>query len=345
MVEICQPSPLLSICIPTYNRPSQFLRLAKCICIQKRLEQIEIIIRDDSPNEETRQITEEILIPSGIPVKYFQGDKIGLDAANIFLIENATGAFVWWFGDDDEMRAGAVENVINLIESDKELKYIWANFDFETEGNSVVDTSPRYFTSGDDILTTLGVNIGLVSTHIMHRETALESVQLARSHFLGFGFAGLIPVLKIITGPGRFYLLGKPYILCNPTKIVEIILLTNKNGEINNKGFDVYGVHFHHIINLFKGQFSNKSIRGLLTKNFASLWRGMLVGWVGGWDTPQGKRIRMLKLYWKYPECWIAIPLFCMPLPVVKVSYQLYKIFFEHRKFIFHDKFQSWLRK
>lgn len=337
--------PVLSICIPTYNRPRQFERLAECLLLQGESEHIEIVIRDDSPNDATRRIVEEILSPTGISVRYFSGEKIGLDAANIFLIENATGDFVWWFSDDDEMRPGAVTHVLELINSDSALRYIWANFDFDKEGNSVVKNDCRYFLSGDDVITTLGVNIGLVSTHIFHRETALQAASLAKHNYLGFGFAGLIPVFHVITSPGNYYLLGTPYILCKPTKNDEIISLTTKNGVIDNKGFDVYGEHFHHVVKLFDGKISDAAARTLLTTNYASLWRGMLVGWVGGWDTPKGKRMRMLKLYWSYPECWIALPLFCMPRPVVKVLYQAYKIFFAHRKFVLWDRLHAWLWK
>ena len=345
IVEKVRPSPLLSVCIPTYNRPQQFRRIAELLCLQNRINEIELVIRDDSPNQETLKVVEEVLIPEGIHVRYFHGERIGLDAANLFLIENASGSFLWWLSDDDEIRPGALANVIDLLESDNEIRYIWTNFDYEEEGNSVVDTACRYFSSGDDIIKTLGVNIGLVSTHILHRETAIEAVDLAKQNLYGFGFAGLIPVFHIITSPGKFYLLGTPYILCHPTKPEEIILLTNRNEEIVNNGFEVYGVNFYRIVSLFNGRFSNRAVRELLSKNFGSLWRGMLVGWVGGWDVPKGKRIKMLRIYWNFPECWIALPLFCLPRKVVIFLYHIYSIFFERRKYIFNERLKQWLMK
>jgi len=338
-------APLLSLCIPTYNRPQEFLRLAECLCIQDRIHEIELVIQDDSSNYDTLKVVNEILIPAGINVKYSRGEKIGVDSANLLLIETAVGKYVWSFSDDDEMRPGALAQVISVLESDCNIRYIWANFDYQTEGRSVVDTTCRYFASGDDVINTLGVNIGLISTHIFHREAAIQAIELARQNLYGFGFAGLIPIFHIITNPGRFYLLGTSYILCNPTAQEEIIVLVNRNGNIDNKGFEVYGVHFRHVVNLFKGRFSNKALRELLSKNFASLWRGMLVGWVGGWDTPKGKRLKMLKIYWNFPECWVALPIFCMPLPIVKIFYKIYKIFFRHRKFVLWDKIQARLDK
>ncbi len=36
-------------------------------------------------------------------------------------------------------------------------------------------------------------------------------------------------------------------------------------------------------------------------------WRGVLVGWAGGWDSPAKKRALLLKHFWSFPEVWIAI--------------------------------------
>jgi glycosyltransferase involved in cell wall biosynthesis len=341
MNESAQPPPVLSICIPTYNRPEQFKRLANCLLLQEERGNVEIVIRDDSPNENTRKIVEEILSPTGINIRYFSGEKIGLDAANIFLIENATGKFIWWFSDDDEMRPGAVSHVLDLIRADNDLRYIWANFDFGKDGSPAVTSGCRYFKSGDETIVELGTNIGLLSTHIFHRETALEATQLAKQNLMGFAFAGLIPIFHVITSPGNYYLLGTTYILCNPTENEEVVSLTVKNGEIVNKAFDVYGVHFKQVVMLFRGRFSDPAIRKALSTNFASLWRGMLVGWIGGWDTPDGKRLRMLKLYWSYPECWVALLLFCLPRSVVTALYKIYKIFYSHRRFVFIDRLRA----
>ena len=338
-------APLLSLCIPTYNRPHEFRRLVEQLCQQDRINEVELVIRDDSSNSDTFKVVNEVLIPAGIDVKYSQGEKIGVDSANLLLIENAVGKYVWSFSDDDEMRPSALAHVISLLESDRNIRYIWANFDYQTEGRSVVDTTCRYFVSGDDVINTLGVNIGLISTHIFHRETALQVIELARKNLYGFGFAGLIPIFHIITSPGRFYLLGKSYILCNPTPHEEIFMVVNRNGDVDNKGFEVYGVHFSSVVSLFKGRFSNKAVRELLSKNLASLWRGMLVGWVGGWDTPKGKRLKMLKIYWKFPGCWIALSLFCLPRQVVKKLYYIYSIFFKQRKYIFNERLKQWLIK
>jgi hypothetical protein len=65
----------------------------------------------------------------------------------------------------------------------------------------------------------------------------------------------------------------------------------------------------------------------MLKRSFTQMWRGVIVGWIGGWDSPNGKRIKLMRHFYRYPEAWVAFLLFSMPLWVVKVIYQIYKKF------------------
>ena len=127
--------------------------------------------------------------------------------------------------------------------------------------------------------------------------------------------------------------------MCNPISSDEVRKITTKTGVIKNEAFKVYGIDFYMIVKEFEGKFSERAIRKILTVNFASLWRGMLVGWIGGWDTPRGKLWKMFRLYWTFPEFWIALPAFMIPLWFNKSLYKVYKIFYKHRKFVFGRNF------
>jgi glycosyltransferase involved in cell wall biosynthesis len=97
----------LSLCIPTYNRPAEFKRMLSKVLIQIT-DDVEIVIRDDSETFESRDIFDELMRDKNIKKQYHVGEKIGLDAASLFLFNNALGEFVWLFSDDDELLDGGI---------------------------------------------------------------------------------------------------------------------------------------------------------------------------------------------------------------------------------------------
>lgn len=327
-------SVVLSVCIPTYNRPQEFERLLIGLAPQITNE-IELVIRDDSSNCATRDVFERISKGRAWNTKYLKGEKIGVDAANLLLVENAQGKYVWWLSDDDEIRPNAITKIIELLKRYPLISFLWINFCVRKSDNLAVSRDDGFFKDRNDVIETLGTNIGLLSTILFRRDDGLLALPLAKKHIVGFSFAHLVLIFHVLSGGGQFYFLKGPYILAHPTTPEEFKKTFNKNGKIENMAFNSYGVDFYNIVKEFDSKFKSRSIKKLLSTNFASLWRGMLVAWIGGWDTPEGKRWKMFKLYWTYPECWIALPLFLLPLSVNRFFFRVYKIFFSHRKWVF----------
>ena len=77
---------LLSICIPTYNRPDSFKKMIEMLLPQLD-ESMEILVRDDSFDSKTEYIFKKATKNSNFKKQYFKGNKIGLDAANLFLLK------------------------------------------------------------------------------------------------------------------------------------------------------------------------------------------------------------------------------------------------------------------
>ena len=224
------------------------------------------------------------------------------------------------------------------MDNNNDLNFIWANFALSDKSNLAVNRSNGFFESQDDMLESLAHDICLLSTQVVKRKVALKGLERAQKHIHGFAFASTAIVLYAATEPGRSYFLRGPFVLCNPTSMDEIKSKTTQGGVINNDGFITYGIYFFELMKDFNDRFSRKSIRKTLNGNFACLWRGILVGWVGGWDTPKGKRIQMLKYYWSYPECWVAFSIMLLPRWMVIAFYKFYKIFYSQRKFTFLKK-------
>ena len=119
--------PLLSICIPTYNR-SRYLKsnLLAIFNQAKNRNDIEIIISNNCSPDETEEVVKPYL---EIPIlKYYkQVENIG-GIKNMLKIvkEYATGEFCWIIGDDDFLVEGAIERVITIIKKYPNIDYIYA---------------------------------------------------------------------------------------------------------------------------------------------------------------------------------------------------------------------------
>ncbi len=334
MAEREESKFLLSICIPTYNRPREFERLLSGLAPQITPE-VELVIRDDSTNLETHEFFEKLKVGKGWHVNYIKGEKIGIDAANLLLVERAQGKYIWWFSDDDEIRPNALSRVLELVKKYPDITFMWVNFDFQVAGNPAVNREEGFFKDGNEVLEVLGTNIGLLSSLIFSRKDGLPAMPLAKKHIVGFSFAQLVLIFHVLSGGGKLFFLRGPYILCHPTTPEEFKREATKTGKIINETFKTYAVDFYNIVHEFDGKFSARAIKKILSINFAAAWRGLIIRWIGGWDMPTGKRWTMFKLYWNFPEVWLAMPILLLPLSINRFLYRIYRVFFSHRKWIF----------
>lgn len=303
----------LSICIPTYNRPTQFKRLMDNL-LPQLTDDVEIVIIDDSDNNETERIIDQI----DHYHTYIRNNKrTSVDQANLDLLEKAHGDYVWWFSDDDELEDGAVEKVLEVI--NKNPDFVWVNF--TSSGNKAVNSPDRFFKDGNDALDTIGLNIGLLSTLIVKRTYGLQFIEPARDRVRGFAFA-LLVVIFAIMAYGKSYIIGTPLVKNNPLQPKDIKNVVGK--PENNKNFDTFGINFYETVHLFKNLFSTQAIDNIIQKSFTALWKGMVVGWCGGWDTPKGKRLKLIKYYHRYKGIIPATILFSLPRPLVNSLYKFY---------------------
>lgn len=109
--------PLLSICIPTYNRAC-FLKEALCY-LQESLRgleyQIEVIISDNHSEDDTQVIVSEF-IDNGLKCRYIRNEyNIGPDRNFIQCFSLATGYYTWLIGDDDYLRGDSLKLICSFL--------------------------------------------------------------------------------------------------------------------------------------------------------------------------------------------------------------------------------------
>ena len=103
----------LSICIPTYNRVRYLKELLPSILDQVDAGGGEVVVSDNASTDDTAEYLRTIKHPS---LRWWTNDEnIGGDRNFLKCVEEARGEYVWLFGDDDIMPAGAVKEVTDFL--------------------------------------------------------------------------------------------------------------------------------------------------------------------------------------------------------------------------------------
>ena len=121
---------LLSICIPTYNRPKQLKRMLESIDAT-RVDDIDIVISENcSPLQvETRMVVEDYKKTHPYQVHYFENERnLGYDKNIRAVVARATGRFCVFFSDDDMAMPGALDQYIEFVQQHKDCGYILRSY-------------------------------------------------------------------------------------------------------------------------------------------------------------------------------------------------------------------------
>lgn len=117
----------ISICIPSYNRPSGLKRLLESIDSKRHVNEIQIVIcEDNAPKRpEVKSVVDEYKKNSPFQVKYIENQiNLGHGANWRQCSNQADGEFLLYMGDDDDFIPGALDPFIDWIDKNSELGYI-----------------------------------------------------------------------------------------------------------------------------------------------------------------------------------------------------------------------------
>jgi glycosyltransferase involved in cell wall biosynthesis len=121
--------PLLSICIPSYNRPSELGNLLASIdCNPAEVEVV--ICEDQAPKrEEVRAIVTTFVASSVYPIRYHENStNLGYDGNLRQLVECAHGEFIMFMGDDDLFVPGALDPFIAFLKQHRDKPYVLRSY-------------------------------------------------------------------------------------------------------------------------------------------------------------------------------------------------------------------------
>jgi glycosyltransferase involved in cell wall biosynthesis len=112
---------LLTICIPTYNRPKA-LHDQLQVLIPQLTNDIKLVIRDNHSNYNLKQLYPGLKFEK---FEYIRNDfNIGADANIARCMETCNTKWLWILGDDDLIKNDAILNILHLIKLNPDCCYI-----------------------------------------------------------------------------------------------------------------------------------------------------------------------------------------------------------------------------
>ena len=148
-----QHFPLVSIGIPTYNRPQRLRQtLASIIC--QTYSNLEIIVSDNcSSDDETQRVVQEFM-KTDPRIQYFrQNENIGVFYNFKFVFEVSKGDYFTWVADDDARSNDYIENCLDVFSEKEESSDLLLVNSY----SQLVDPATHQVTKVDKGCTTLGL--------------------------------------------------------------------------------------------------------------------------------------------------------------------------------------------
>lgn len=168
-------SPLVSVVVPTYNRPEALKRAVRSVVTQTYRPLELIVVDDHSPTP----VADTIDPPEaeGLTVRYVRHEtNQGGNAARNTGIETATGAFIAFLDDDDEWLSTKIERQLAALTHDR-VGAVYTGVQNVGPDRETISTNCP--TTGGDVTTPLlfGNFIGTFSA-VLVRRSVLERVGL-----------------------------------------------------------------------------------------------------------------------------------------------------------------------
>lgn len=176
--------PLVSIMIPTYNRPDFFAQTLQSACTQTYTN-IEILVCDNSTNEDTAKIMQQY--KDDLRVCYWRNPEARSKAENFQPFEKlAKGKFLQWLMDDDLLHPEKIEKMMQVFKKYPQATLVSSNRScIDSAGSEIKDLFPKVLNihgeyevfSGEclgNLLLTSGVNFLGEPSAVLFRRADLD---------------------------------------------------------------------------------------------------------------------------------------------------------------------------
>lgn len=234
---------LLSICIPTFNRPGMLKNtienLIKNIYSKDFVK--EILIIDNSETNDSKDIVENYL-KNYNKIRYIK-NEINIGAEGNFRkgILESSGEYVWIIGDDDSLE----ECTKNILEEkfSQNFDCLITNFslyDFNLENllkHKVLKGSNVIYNDKNNILKDFGLRLSFISTIIFKKNLFESRNNSAYKNFEKYGLSFLVFVYSIFLDPKNIVFFEKESLVRQRGFNNDYLLRADKYYNVFAKGF------------------------------------------------------------------------------------------------------------
>ena len=212
---------ILTVCLPTYNR-SKFLQKQLNFFQQEiknnhnLLNQVDFIVSDNASTDNTKLMVEN-WHKDGLFFNYYLNEKnLGIEGNIKASLNRSTTKYVWFVSDDDELREGVLEKVLDSL-NNFQPEYLFINY---APANNLMDYGyigkPGYFK--DSMNMSLKIfneqygSLVFMTSSIYKRDNILELNNDIMSSWIS------VPLLYSFysCSKGPMYIIGEPLVIFNP---------------------------------------------------------------------------------------------------------------------------------
>ncbi len=121
-------SPLVSVCIPTYNG-EQFIVEAIASILTQTYDRIEIIISDDQSQDNTLNLVQSLKEQITLDFSIYHHSQFGIAENCNFCIQKARGKYIKFLFQDDILLPNCIQAMVKLAEQDAAIGLIFSRRD------------------------------------------------------------------------------------------------------------------------------------------------------------------------------------------------------------------------
>ena len=305
--------PLLSICIPTYNRKNKLESTLSCLIPQCLGKNVEIVVSDNASDDGTAKYC-MIQACDHTFFSYFRQKKnVGFSDNLITVLSKAKGKYLWTLGDDEALHTEVVTYLLDTI-TETNPSWLVCNFvkldspdaHWPVGGQINYDSGLRPLPL-EKMLGYVGIWASFMSISVIRRDAYREWLNchtIASSDYIGFDIA-------LFSGrKGNCFILNKP-------------ILARIKAPLNTHRFDKFSVYFFDFFEpidlLVKEGILTKQVRRHLANEMLLSMAGFLLlsAKIKGNDLP--KVSDCVRYHARVPVFWVIIfPLLILPSRFVR---------------------------